>query len=72
MINFVFEKDKKKMNSLKQLSFRCKEDTWKRFKMFCTFHEVHVQDKIGQLIEEYLEKKGKVDAGTTANSKGNI
>jgi len=35
--------------------------------MFCTFHEVHVQDKIGQLIEEYLEKKGK-----DADSKGNI
>ena len=55
------------MNSIKQLSFRCKESTWKRFKMFCTFHEVHVQDKIGQLIEEYLEKKEK-----NANSNGNI
>ena len=60
------------MNSIKQLSFRCQEDTWKRFKMYCTFHEVHVQDKIGELIEEHLNKKEIVNAGTTADSKGNI
>ena len=56
----------------KQLSFRCKESTWKRFKMFCTFHEVSVQDKIGQLIDDFLQKRDKENAKNTTIDKTNI
>jgi hypothetical protein len=56
----------------KQLSFRCKESSWKRFKMFCTFHEVSVQDKIGQLIDDFLQKRDKENAKNTTIDKTNI
>lgn len=56
----------------KQLSFRCKESSWKRFKMFCTFHEVSVQDKIGQLIDDFLQKRDKENAKNTTVDKTNI
>ncbi len=56
----------------KQLSFRCKESSWKRFKMFCTFHEVSVQDKIGQLIDDFLQKRDKDNVKNTAISKRDI
>ena len=56
----------------KQLSFRCKESSWKRFKMFCTFHEVSVQDKIGQLIDDFLQKRDKENDKNTTIDKTNI
>ena len=56
----------------KQLSFRCKESSWKRFKMFCTFHEVSVQDKIGQLIDDFLQKRDKDNVKNTTISKRDI
>ena len=56
----------------KQLSFRCKESSWKRFKMFCTFHEVSVQDKIGQLIDDFLQKRDKENDRNTTIDKTNI
>ena len=66
------EKGHLMIENKKQLSFRCKESTWKRFKMFCTFHEVSVQDKIGQLIDDFLQKRDKENAKNTTIDKTNI
>ena len=56
----------------KQLSFRCKESTWKRFKMFCTFHEVSVQDKIGELIDDFLIKRDEENVKNATVNKRDI
>ena len=40
--------------------------------MFCTFHEVSVQDKIGQLIDDFLQKRDKENAKNTTVDKTNI
>ena len=61
------------MESIKQLSFRCRETTWRRFKMYCTFNNVHVQDKIAELIEDCVsQKEEKVASEKNTQHRGNI
>ena len=61
------------MDSIKQLSFRCREKTWRRFKMYCTFNNVHVQDKIAELIEDCVsQKEEKVASEENTQHRGNI
>jgi len=48
------------MNQIKQCSFRCNEDTWKRFKLLCLFRNISCQDQLSELIEKYVaEKNGR-------------
>ena len=48
------------MNTIKQCSFRCHEDTWKRFKLLCLFRNISCQYQLAELIEKYVaETNGK-------------
>ncbi len=40
----------------KTCSFRCPEETYKKFKLLCTMEEVSIQGKLSILIEEYVTK----------------
>ena len=42
------------MKNTKQCSFRCSEETWKRFKLACLVKNVSCQDKLSELIEEFV------------------
>ena len=61
---------------MQQCSFRCPDDTWKRFKMYCTMKNVKLQDMLTTIIvqhmdqEQWLLTKENLDAET--NSKGDI
>ena len=47
--------------------------TWRRFKMYCTFNNVHVQDKIADLIEDCVsQKEEKVASEENTQHRGNI
>ena len=41
---------------VKTFSFRCPEETYKKFKLLCTMEEVSIQSKLSTLIEEYVNK----------------
>ena len=40
--------------------------------MFCTFHEVSVQDKIGELIDNFLTKRDEENAKKATVNKRDI
>jgi hypothetical protein len=52
----------KRMELIKQCSFRCPESTWKRFKLLCLFRNISCQDQLATLIEQYVTDTNK-DAG---------
>jgi hypothetical protein len=45
------------MGTLKAKSFRCEEVLWRRFKLICTIEDATVQDKLGDLVKEYVKFK---------------
>jgi hypothetical protein len=59
----------KRMELIKQCSFRCPESTWKRFKLLCLFRNISCQDQLATLIEQYVADTNK-DAGK--KSKRNL
>ncbi len=46
-----------KMGTLKAKSFRCEPEVWKKFKLICTIEGDAIQDKLGDLVNEYVESK---------------
>jgi hypothetical protein len=49
----------KRMELIKQCSFRCPDSTWKRFKLVCLFKNISCQDQLAILIEQYVSEKNK-------------
>ena len=45
------------MGTLKAKSFRCDHEIWRRFKLICTIEDSSVQDKLGDLVKEYVRSK---------------
>mgnify|MGYP003629030992 CR=1 FL=1 len=42
------------MTQLRAKSFRCEDGIWKQFKLICTINGDVMQDKLGELVEEYV------------------
>ena len=45
------------MTQLKAKSFRCEDGVWKQFKLICTLNGDVMQDKLGELVEEYVDSQ---------------
>lgn len=45
------------MTMLRAKSFRCDEAVWKNFKLLCTINGDIMQDKLGELVEEFVVKE---------------
>ena len=45
------------MTQLRAKSFRCEDGVWKQFKLICTLNGDVMQDKLGELVEEYVNSQ---------------
>ena len=51
---------------VKTCSFRCPEETYKKFKLLCTMEEISIQRKLSKLIEECVNKTTTLIPMTTS------
>ena len=60
------------MNNMR--TFRCDDDTWRKFKLVCTIENISMQNKLGELVIDYVKNRQVQFSGkTTADAKnGNI
>ena len=47
----------KQLGQLKPKSFRCEDGVWRSFKLICTINGDILQDKLGELVEEYVNSQ---------------
>ena len=71
MFNLLTGKDKK-VEPIKQCSFRCPDTTWKRFKMHCLTENITCQDKLAELIMSFIESTKDKKKGAGTQSKRHI
>ena len=45
------------MKESKQCTFKCSKETWKQFKLICLVDNVSCQNKLNELIEDFIGKK---------------
>ena len=45
------------MTQLKPKSFRCEDGVWRQFKLICTINGDILQDKLGELVEQYVDSQ---------------
>ncbi len=38
-------------------TFRCDDDTWRNFKLLCTMENVSMQNKLGDMVSDYVKTK---------------
>ena len=41
----------------KMRTFRCDDDTWWNFKLLCTMENVSMQNKLGDMVSDYVKTK---------------
>mgnify|MGYP000081995054 FL=1 len=41
----------------KMRTFRCDDDTWRNFKLLCTMENVSMQNKLGDMVSDYVKTK---------------
>ena len=60
------------MNNMR--TFRCDDDTWRKFKLVCTMENISMQNKLGELVIGYVKDRQVQFSGeTTSDAKnGNI
>ena len=51
------KRENKRSYPMQQCSFRCPDDIWKRFKLYCTMKNVKLQDMLMRLIVDHMEKE---------------
>ena len=57
-------------------TFRCDNETWRKFKLLCTMHNVSMQTQLGNLVEDFVKSKSintdKMTNGTKLKSHSNL
>ena len=43
------------MNNMR--TFRCDDDTWRKFKLVCTIENISMQNKLGELVIDYVKNR---------------
>ena len=43
------------MNNMR--TFRCDDDTWRKFKLVCTMENISMQNKLGELVIDYVKNR---------------
>lgn len=57
-------------------TFRCDNETWRKFKLLCTMQNVSMQTQLGNLVEDFVKSKSintdKMTNGTELKSHSNL
>jgi len=57
-------------------TFRCDNETWRKFKLLCTMQNVSMQTQLGNLVEDFVKSKSintdKMTNGTEIKSHSNL
>ena len=57
-------------------TFRCDNETWRKFKLLCTMQNVSMQTQLGNLVEDFVKSKpintDKMTNGTELKSHSNL
>ena len=57
-------------------TFRCDNETWRQFKLFCTMHDISMQTQLSNLVEDFVKSKSintdKMTNGTELKSHTNL
>ena len=57
-------------------TFRCDNETWRKFKLLCTMHNGSMQPQLGNLVEDFVKSKSintdKMTNGTEIKSHSNL
>ena len=57
-------------------TFRCDNETWRKFKLLCTMQNVSMQTQLGNLVEDFVKRKpintDKMTNGTELKSHSNL
>jgi len=61
----------------KMRTFRCDDNTWRKFKLVCTIEGIPMQTKLGDLVEEFVKISNKklsseIANGSSVKSQANI
>jgi hypothetical protein len=59
-------------NTMHMRTFRCYEDTWIKFKVICAYQNVSLQTKVGELIEDFVQKNEAVHGEPTIAKRTEI
>ena len=57
-------------------TFRCDNETWRKFKLLCTMHDISMQTQLSSLVEDFVKSKSintdKMTNGTELKSHTNL
>lgn len=57
-------------------TFRCDNETWRKFKLLCTMQNVSMQTQLGNLVEDFVKSNpintDKMTNGTELKSHSNL
>lgn len=57
-------------------TFRCDNETWRKFKLLCTMHDISMQTQLSSLVEDFVKSKSintdKMTNGTEIKSHSNL
>ena len=57
-------------------TFRCDNETWRKFKLICTMHDISMQTQLSSLVEDFVKSKSintdKMTNGTEIKSHSNL